>query len=209
MQLSVTSLALHSSFCWSTQSLKASPHCVNSTLMMYCRDKEVSQSPNDRLRPQPLEGKCKRSSFGSSSCVVSRAKAEIVRKRSTYLPRELLELPLHREVPLQHIWPSVQCPLEDLLDGERLVERHGEVLDLRGQDHAFGAVGHVSQVPGGDGVPGGTVGADLNGEKVVGLTLALELGGELGLGDALRLRSGYRLVSWLHLCNFSLKMTRN
>ena len=73
------------------------------------------------------------------------------------------------------------------------------MLDLRGLDHALGVVGHVTEMPGGHGVLGGTVSTNVNSEEVVSLVLALELGRELGLRDACSGWSGHGWVVWQHL----------
>jgi hypothetical protein len=118
---------------------------------------------------------------------------------STYLSGELEQLALDGEVALHDLRVVLAGPLQDLLDREGLVEGHTEVLDLRGLDHALGVVGHVTEMPGGHGVLGGTVSTNVNSEEVVSLVLALELGSEFGLWDPGSGLSSARCVHWLHL----------
>ena len=116
----------------------------------------------------------------------------------TYLARELVQLALDGEVPGHDFLVMLLSPGQDLLHGERFVVRHTEVLDFRGLDQALVSVGHVTEMPGGDGVLGGTVGAHVHSEEVVGLILALELGGELCLGNPGSCWPDSDLLVWLH-----------
>jgi hypothetical protein len=71
------------------------------------------------------------------------------------------------------------------------------VFDLGRLDHPLLVIGHVPQVPGGDGVLRGAVSTHLNGEEMVCLILALELGCELSLWNSLTcwlLTSGIELI---------------
>ena len=72
------------------------------------------------------------------------------------------------------------------------------MLDFGGHDLSFGVIGHITEVPGGDGVFRWTVRTDLHGEEMICFVLTLELGGKLCLRDALSLNLRHCLVLSLH-----------
>ena len=55
------------------------------------------------------------------------------------------------------------------------------MFDFSGHDLSFGIVGHVPQMPSGDGILWWTVSTDINSEEVISLILGLKLGSKLCL----------------------------
>jgi hypothetical protein len=97
----------------------------------------------------------------------------------TYLPGELLELMLDREVLLHHRGVVMVDPLQDLGDSQVLVEGHGQVADLVSLEPALLAACLVTEVPDRHSLDRRLVGLAVDGEEVVDLALGLVLGGEL------------------------------
>ena len=94
---------------------------------------------------------------------------------ATYLSRELQELALNREHPLDDVVVPLTCPGQDLFKRQGVVLRSCQVLDLVSFDVAFLAADHVFQVERSDNIFWWTVRFHLLNDKVVRLCLRLEL----------------------------------
>ena len=98
------------------------------------------------------------------------------------------------EVPLAEEAVVGAAEVDDLLDGQLLVERDRDLLHVPAEDAPLAARGHVSQVPDRDGVHRWAVLVSLDGEDGVDLALGFGLGSELGCRDSVGLGLTWRLL---------------